>query len=179
MSLLEILENEKTAFGEDYKSGLSLDFYQELGDKLDVMQMELKRGIYTPIQMALKEKKLPLMELTLGEIHVVVTLYHKPNLCVGELSRSSGITNITKILNSLEDKGYIERSFSHENRRNTILSLTAAGRKLIDDSDFWTTRLSKALLDASLTTAEQTELMSLTNKMMRILVKINREPDTE
>ncbi len=151
---------------------LPLNFYQELGDKLDVMQMELKRGIYTPIQLSLKEKKLSLMRLTLGEIHVVVILYHKQSLCVGELSRSSGITNITKIINSLEDKGYIERSLSKESRRKIILSLTPAGRKLIVDSDFWTTRLSKEILDAALTPQEQEELLSLTSKMLEILAKI-------
>ena len=166
----EILPNEKTE--RDESQSLPLSFYQELGDKLDIMHMELKRGIYTPIQLSLKEKKLPLTRLTLGEIHVVVILYHRQNLCVGELSRSSGITNITKIINSLEDKGYIERSLSKESRRKIILSLTASGRKLVDDSDFWTTRLSKEILDACLLPKEQEELLYLACKMLEILAKV-------
>ena len=37
------------------------------------------------------------------------------------------------MLNSLEEKGFISRALSRENRRNTLVLLTPKGRELLGD----------------------------------------------
>ena len=39
------------------------------------------------------------------------------------------------MLNSLEEKGFISRALSRENRRNTLVLLTPKGRELLGDEE--------------------------------------------
>jgi DNA-binding MarR family transcriptional regulator len=68
---------------------------------------------------------------------------------VGELTESLSMhpTSVSRLMNSLEKKGYVERSLHKGNRRITDVSLTTQGREKYDDNDrilneYWMTVLS-------------------------------------
>ena len=69
---------------------------------------------------------------------------------VGELIETVSMhpTSVSRLMNSLEKKGYIERSLHKENRRITDVSLTEEGRKKCAENysimnDYWKTVLSE------------------------------------
>ncbi|MBR5336881.1 MAG: MarR family transcriptional regulator [Lachnospiraceae bacterium] len=68
---------------------------------------------------------------------------------VGELTESLSMhpTSVSRLMNSLEKKGYVERSLHEGNRRITDVSLTEQGKKKSDDNnrilnDYWMTVLA-------------------------------------
>ena len=68
---------------------------------------------------------------------------------VGELTESLSMhpTSVSRLMNSLEKKGYVERSLHKGNKRITDVSLTTQGREKYDDNDrilneYWMTVLS-------------------------------------
>ena len=56
---------------------------------------------------------------------------------VGELTGALSMnpTSVSRLMNSLEKKGYIERSLHEGNRRITDVSLTEAGRKKVEENN--------------------------------------------
>ena len=69
---------------------------------------------------------------------------------VGELIETLSMhpTAVSRLMNSLENKGYIERSLHKENRRITDVSLTEAGKEKCAENytimnDYWETVLSE------------------------------------
>ncbi|MBR4807028.1 MAG: MarR family transcriptional regulator [Lachnospiraceae bacterium] len=69
---------------------------------------------------------------------------------VGELTETVSMhpTSVSRLMNSLEKKGYIERSLHKENRRITDVSLTKAGREKCAENyaimnNYWETVLSE------------------------------------
>ncbi|MBR4807833.1 MAG: MarR family transcriptional regulator [Lachnospiraceae bacterium] len=69
---------------------------------------------------------------------------------VGELIETVSMhpTSVSRLMNSLEKKGYIERSLHKENRRITDVSLTKEGRDKCAENyaimnDYWETVLSE------------------------------------
>ncbi len=90
-------------------------------------------------------------DMSAAEMVIIHTLY-EANVCsmqVGELTEllSMHPTSVSRLLNSLEEKGYIERSLHKGNRRITDVSLTDKGMEKASDNkrilnDYWETVLS-------------------------------------
>lgn len=74
-----------------------------------------------------------LENLTVSQFGVLETLYHLGPMCQseigGKLLRSGG--NITLVIDNLEKQGLVHRQRSPDDRRMVIVSLTEAGRTLI------------------------------------------------
>ncbi|WP_099202940.1 MarR family winged helix-turn-helix transcriptional regulator [Miniphocaeibacter massiliensis] len=72
--------------------------------------------------------------ITLTQFAVIEALYHKGNLCVGEIKdlilTTSG--NITVVISNLEKDKYIERVKDEIDKRKFIISLTDKGAKLVE-----------------------------------------------
>lgn len=71
--------------------------------------------------------------LTPAQYHLLLALSHEPGLGVGELAAAAGCTSptATRILDGLERDSVVARQPSTEDRRRTIVSLTAKGRRLL------------------------------------------------
>jgi len=72
--------------------------------------------------------------LTLGQFGVLEALLHLGPMCQRELGqkllRSGG--NVTLVVDNLERHGWVRRERQKEDRRKTLIRLTAGGRSLID-----------------------------------------------
>ena len=87
-----------------------------------------------------------------AELIILNTLAGTDNglMQVGELTETISMhpTSVSRLMNSLEKKGYIERSLHKENRRITDVSLTQKGKDKCAENyaimnDYWETVLSE------------------------------------
>jgi DNA-binding MarR family transcriptional regulator len=71
--------------------------------------------------------------LTHSQYHLLLALSHEPGMGVGEMAAAAGCTSptATRILDGLERDGVVVRDASTEDRRRTIVSLTAKGKRLL------------------------------------------------
>ena len=71
--------------------------------------------------------------LTPAQYHLLLALSDEPGLGVGEMAAAAGCTSptATRMLDGLERDGVIVRESSTEDRRRTIVSLTAKGKRLL------------------------------------------------
>jgi MarR family 2-MHQ and catechol resistance regulon transcriptional repressor len=81
------------------------------------------------------DRDIRLCGLNRTEFGVLELLYHKGSQPLqqigGKVLMSSG--NITYVIDKLEQKGYVQRRASKEDRRLIFAEITDAGRQLIDD----------------------------------------------
>ena len=71
--------------------------------------------------------------LTPAQYHLLLALSHEPELGVGEMAAAAGCSSptATRMLDGLEREGVVVREPSTEDRRRTIVSLTAKGKRLL------------------------------------------------
>ena len=88
--------------------------------------------------------------LTVNEFHCMMQLYLEKPCCVRELTEILGIgpTSTSKLLRSLDKKGWITRSLDESDRRMEVVALTAPGAEVIH-------RIIHAADAAALTLIEQ------------------------
>ena len=75
---------------------------------------------------------------------------------------------VSQMLNSLEEKGFISRALSRENRRNTLVLLTPKGRELLGDEE----NEFNAKLDALIETMGRKdieELIAIVERLTEVL----------
>jgi DNA-binding MarR family transcriptional regulator len=68
-----------------------------------------------------------------GEFSVLIVIMHNPDIRQGVLARRLMIkrAHMTKLIRSLERRGYVERRIPDEDRRSVMLRLTAEGRNFM------------------------------------------------
>jgi DNA-binding MarR family transcriptional regulator len=98
-------------------------------------------------------------ELTYPQVRALAALAREQELSAGELARSAGLTpaTITGLLDQLESAGVVRRTRSTQDRRVCNVSLTDAGRELLESryrawQDYWERRL-EPISDDDLRTA--------------------------
>jgi DNA-binding MarR family transcriptional regulator len=71
--------------------------------------------------------------LSHAQYHLLLALSHEPGMGVGEMAAAAGCASptATRILDGLERDGVVVRESSTEDRRRTIVSLTAEGKRLL------------------------------------------------
>ena len=71
--------------------------------------------------------------LSHAQYHLLLALSHEPGMGVGEMAAAAGCASptATRILDGLERDGVVVRESSTEDRRRTIVSLTAKGKRLL------------------------------------------------
>lgn len=74
--------------------------------------------------------------LTTPQLLILQALARTPALSVGELAQELNVSQATtsSILDRLEKRGLVERAKSDQDRRRTVLSLSAAGQTLVEDA---------------------------------------------
>lgn len=111
--------------------------------------------------------------------HLVLGLllqHHPEPLCHSELAERSGVTrgNITGLVDGLERDGYVKREESEDDRRVTLIALTAAGRRLIEK--VLPDRFGRiAGLMGGLSASDRKTLVSLLTKVRAGLPAMKRE----
>lgn len=76
--------------------------------------------------------------ISFNEAMLLCTIFnHSEKLTPNELSDTLGLThsNTSKIISSVEKKGYIVRELGKEDKRHMYFALTEAGRELITSID--------------------------------------------
>ena len=73
--------------------------------------------------------------ISLNEGMVLCSLSKTASLSSGELGELLGLSssNTSKVICSVEKKGYVERVVGTKDKRNMYFSLTASGRDLLDN----------------------------------------------
>ena len=71
--------------------------------------------------------------LSHAQYHLLLALSHEPGMGVGEMAAAAGCASptATRILDGLARDGVVVRESSTEDRRRTIVSLTAKGKRLL------------------------------------------------
>ena len=92
-----------------------------------------------------------------------------------DLSRRSGIdrSDTVEMVNELVDHGFVVREPDQADRRRNVITMTAAGRRRLNQLDGVLTRLQGELL-APLSVAERNELTAL---LSRVLAHHTEQPD--
>lgn len=75
---------------------------------------------------------------------------------------------VSQMLAGLERRGYIERSFNPGNRRKIILTLTAQGRKVVDDAQRWFADMMREVI-AEFGEDNARTMVSLVEKLTQII----------
>jgi MarR family transcriptional regulator, organic hydroperoxide resistance regulator len=77
--------------------------------------------------------------LTLSQYALLQGLAERPDARVHELARDAGVTapTATRILDALERRGIVSRTRAQDDRRAVTVTLTAAGRELLDRQNEW------------------------------------------
>lgn len=75
--------------------------------------------------------------LCLNEGMLLCCLSKKRRLSSGEIAEQLGLTNsnTSKVIRSVEDKGYIERNLGDSDKRQMYFSLTAEGKKILEEME--------------------------------------------
>jgi MarR family transcriptional regulator, 2-MHQ and catechol-resistance regulon repressor len=104
--------------------------------------------------------------LTISQFGVLEALLHKGPLCQRDIAtkilKSTG--NITLVIDNLEKQGLVRRERSTEDRRYFTVSLTEAGKELIDTA-FAAVEAAIVVEMGALTEAEQETLGQLCKKL--------------
>ncbi len=74
-------------------------------------------------------------DLTVSQLFVLLALYEMGDSTPQELSIKLALngSNLTGILNRLEDKGFIERRINESDKRSFVVSLTDKAKKMKDE----------------------------------------------
>lgn len=94
-------------------------------------------------------------EVTLVQFRALVVLRAEPEANLGHLAAALGVTpsSATRMCDRLVERGLVARSDAPDNRREIRLSLTPAGRRLVDRA----TRNRRRLLETVLAAMPSTE----------------------
>jgi MarR family 2-MHQ and catechol resistance regulon transcriptional repressor len=116
--------------------------------------------------LAQAERSIENLGMCYSDFGVLECLLHKGPTAVNaigeKLSLASG--SITAAVDRLEKRGLVERQFSRSDRRARIVTLTAAGRRLIE-SAFEKHQDDMEAVAACLSAAERKTLLSLLKKL--------------
>ncbi len=75
------------------------------------------------------------LEISVAEYNCLVQFFETPNFSVKELAERLDITSggVTRIITSLEERGYIRRTISSEDRRGIKVALTDKGCRIVSE----------------------------------------------
>ena len=108
--------------------------------------------------------------LTPAQYHLLLALSHEPGLGVGEMAAAAGCASptATRILDGLERDGVVEREPSTEDRRRTIVSLTAKGKRLLTQQRRKSQQTKQRLYD-QLSPRERRQAEGLLHRLAQVI----------
>ena len=111
--------------------------------------------------------------LTINEIHTLVAVGMYEQNCMSEVASRMGVTlaTLTKVVNKLVSKGYIERARDESDRRKVLLSLTKRGREVVRVHDMFHRRM----IDEALGDLSEEEEIVLASSLTKIKAFFDRQ----
>ena len=111
--------------------------------------------------------------LTPAQYHLLLALSHEPELGVGEMAAAAGCTSptATRMLDGLERGGVVVREPSSVDRRRTIVSLTAKGKRLLAQQRRKHQEKKQRLYD-QLSPAERRQTEVLLHRLAQVIVDL-------
>lgn len=90
-----------------------------------------------------------------------------PNVCSGDLARETGVSTarIARALNTLEEKGYVERIGEKNDGRKVLIKLTSSGEKALEERESHIVKTLKKAFD-NLTEEEIIHFFELLKKLL-------------
>jgi len=114
---------------------------------------------------------------SLGESRLLYELAHSPGITAAALGRELGLDTgyLSRLLAGLRERGLVKSQPSADDRRQTLLTLTAAGRRAFAPLDKRSREQVETLL-APLNSAQQQELLAAAARIETLLGEHAREP---
>jgi MarR family transcriptional regulator, organic hydroperoxide resistance regulator len=111
--------------------------------------------------------------LTPAQYYLLLALSHEPELGVGEMAAAAGCTSptATRMLDGLARDGVVVREPSNEDRRRTIVSLTAKGKRLLAQQRRASQEKKQRLYD-QLSPAERRQTEVLLHRLAQVIVDL-------
>lgn len=111
--------------------------------------------------------------LTINEIHTLVAVGMYEQNCMSEVASRMGVTlaTLTKVVNKLVSKGYIERARDESDHRKVLLSLTKRGREVVRVHDMFHRRM----IDEALGDLSEEEEIALASSLTKIKAFFDRQ----
>jgi len=119
--------------------------------------------------------------LSKQELHVLRSVAAKNSMMVKGVSAycsDMSLSSLTRILNSLEDKGTIIRKLNREDRRSFIVEITDKGREIADQFNEFIEQWAELMLKG-LTPAERLMMVELYTKVWATLKEENSKEGME
>ena len=87
--------------------------------------------------------------ITMGELECLRQFLHTPQLPIKDLLKLSDFNSsrLSKVLDQLEDNGYINRSIDQKDRRNTFVTLSEKGKMAVLEIQTHMTRFYQPILE--------------------------------
>ncbi len=124
----------------------------------------------------------PMTALSRGEFfmlhkisHLVEKEQNNPGAKISKLSKATDMSKpaVSQMLNSLENKGFIERILTKEDRRVVYVNLTEKGTKVLKKAHTEMDNLLRQMLE-ELGPEDTAELTRIADKLFKILEKIKK-----
>jgi MarR family transcriptional regulator, organic hydroperoxide resistance regulator len=111
--------------------------------------------------------------LTPSQYYLLLALSHEPGLGVGEMAAAAGCASptATRILDGLERDGIVVREPSTADRRRTIVSLTAKGKRVLGQQRRRHQRKKQRLYD-QLSPGERRQTEDLLHRLAEIIADL-------
>jgi MarR family transcriptional regulator, organic hydroperoxide resistance regulator len=111
--------------------------------------------------------------LTPAQYYLLLALNNEPELGVGEMAAAAGCTSptATRMLDGLERDGVVVREPSTDDRRRTIVSLTAKGKRLLAQQRRAGQQKKQRLYD-QLSPAERRQTEVLLHRLAQVIVDL-------
>jgi DNA-binding MarR family transcriptional regulator len=108
--------------------------------------------------------------LTLAQYHLLEGLRSADELTVSELALGAGVAapTATRMLDALVRDGYVSRRTADHDRRAVLISLTAAGRRALEEAAEQV-EAARARIRDSLTPAEQEQAAALLRRLAAVV----------
>jgi DNA-binding MarR family transcriptional regulator len=111
--------------------------------------------------------------LTPAQYYVLRALSDEPGLCVAEMAAAAGCASptVTRMLDGLERDGIVSREHSAEDRRRTIVSLTAKGKRVLAEQRRHSQEKKQRLYD-QLSPGERRQAEHLLGRLAEVIAEL-------
>ena len=150
------------------------EFYEKLDWNVESMRTILIRKYQRVFNLKEQSECVEIMSLTPAERKTNASLFYEGGQTVQMLSKLTFMekANASKIISSLENKGFVERSVDKKDRRYTLVTVSKQGRELIDKFNEEGLSRIKKVLEANLTDNEIVEINDCAARIYEIFKKI-------
>lgn len=120
-----------------------MDRQENMKKALKLMDMTAHSGRHHDLKPWLE------LKLTREQLRVIILLSFKEPVTPGVVAREFGVpkANVTTVINSLVEKGYIKRYENPNDRRSYLLSLTKEGKEQVDKLREFRSTIMKKILE--------------------------------